>query len=174
MHIDERNTNKWLQSTFNEKCFSSCAGLFLQPALPHAAGSRSCLFVGMFTSWRLKAESVGRSALVGGNCARWRLDRKHRRRPVGASGKDHRASGERGRNGQVDISGGVIAVPMAARWMTSNIAGEGGRPLPAAELEHFFSPDGQWSPIGLENGSSHNPVGQFSPVCCCVLERCSS
>lgn len=34
--------------------------------------------------------------------------------PVGASGKDLRASGERGRGGQADISGGVIAVPMAA------------------------------------------------------------
>lgn len=36
------------------------------------------------------------------------------RRPVGASSKDHKASGEQARNGLVDISGGVIAIPTAA------------------------------------------------------------
>lgn len=87
-----------------------CAGLFLQPPLPHAAGSRSCPFVGMFTSLRLLGVQLSSGETVPGDVSTGNTDGG----PVGASGKDRRASGERGRDGQADISGGVIAVPMAA------------------------------------------------------------
>lgn len=80
-----------------------CAGLFLQPPLPHAAGSRSCLYVGMFTSLRLLGVQLSLGETVPGDVSTRNKDGG----PVGASG-------ERGRGGQADISGGVIAVPMAA------------------------------------------------------------